>query len=128
MSIIIIFENVFTRRHIRVHQLLLLVYWPRVWEIVGSCPRGGGGGSWVRVPGGGGGKTNYFTIGICCFSAKHPALMNKSKDWQVTRPRETEKWRGGGDRWRRFAKLTSICEELLIIQIEEHSLMSHTED
>ena len=27
------------------------------------------------------GQTKDFTIGICCFSAKHAALMRKGKDW-----------------------------------------------
>ena len=27
------------------------------------------------------GQTKDFKIGICCFSAEHAALMNKSKDW-----------------------------------------------
>ena len=38
--------------------MLLLVYWPRVWEIVGSCPRGVGWGGGVvgSCPGGGGVK------------------------------------------------------------------------
>ena len=26
-------------------------------------------------------QTKYYTIGICCFSAKHVALRRKSKDW-----------------------------------------------
>jgi hypothetical protein len=27
------------------------------------------------------GQTKDYTIGICCFSAKHTALRRKSKDW-----------------------------------------------
>ena len=27
------------------------------------------------------GQTKDYKIGICCFSAKHAALMRKSKDW-----------------------------------------------
>jgi hypothetical protein len=27
------------------------------------------------------GQTKDYEIGICCFSAKHTALMRKSKDW-----------------------------------------------
>jgi hypothetical protein len=27
------------------------------------------------------GQTKYYTIGICCLSAKHAALKRKSKDW-----------------------------------------------
>ena len=27
------------------------------------------------------GQTKDYTIGICCFSAKHAALRRKSKDW-----------------------------------------------
>ena len=27
------------------------------------------------------GQTKDYKIGICCFSAKHAALMKKSKDW-----------------------------------------------
>ena len=27
------------------------------------------------------GQTKDFTIGICCFSAKHAAIWRKSKDW-----------------------------------------------
>ena len=27
------------------------------------------------------GQTKDYTIGICCFSAKHPALRRKIKDW-----------------------------------------------
>jgi hypothetical protein len=27
------------------------------------------------------GQTKDYEIGICCFSAKHAALMRKSKDW-----------------------------------------------
>jgi hypothetical protein len=29
------------------------------------------------------GQTKDYKIGICCFSAKHAALMRKSKDWLV---------------------------------------------
>ena len=29
------------------------------------------------------GQTKDYTIGICCFSAKHTALRRKSKDWLV---------------------------------------------
>ena len=27
------------------------------------------------------GKTKYYKIGICCFSAKHAALRRNSKNW-----------------------------------------------
>ena len=27
------------------------------------------------------GQTKDYTIGICCFSAKHAALRRKNKDW-----------------------------------------------
>ena len=27
------------------------------------------------------GQTKDYTIGICCFSAKHAVLRSKSKDW-----------------------------------------------
>ena len=27
------------------------------------------------------GQTKDYTIGICCFSARHAALRGKSKDW-----------------------------------------------
>ena len=27
------------------------------------------------------GQTKYYTIGICCFSAKHAALKRKNKNW-----------------------------------------------
>jgi hypothetical protein len=27
------------------------------------------------------GQTKYYTIGICCFSAKHAALRRKNTDW-----------------------------------------------
>jgi len=27
------------------------------------------------------GQTRYYAIGICCFSAKHVALMSKGRDW-----------------------------------------------
>ena len=29
------------------------------------------------------GKTKDYKIYVCCFSAKHAALRNKSKDWLV---------------------------------------------
>ena len=29
------------------------------------------------------GKTKDYEIGICCFSAKQPALRRKSKDWSA---------------------------------------------
>ena len=29
------------------------------------------------------GQTKDYKIGICCFSAKHAALMRKSNDWLV---------------------------------------------
>jgi hypothetical protein len=29
------------------------------------------------------GQTKHYTIGIRCFSAKHAALMRKSKDWMA---------------------------------------------
>ena len=31
------------------------------------------------------GQTKDYTIGICCFSAKHAALRRKSKDWLAPR-------------------------------------------
>ena len=32
------------------------------------------------------GQTKDYTIGICCFSAKHAALRRKGKDWLALNP------------------------------------------
>jgi len=41
-----------------------------------SHARLGDGRTWTRS-----GQTKDYTIGICCFSAKHASLRRKSKDW-----------------------------------------------
>ena len=38
------------------------------------------------------GQTKDYTIGICCFSAKHAALRRKSKDWLARNQDNVSKW------------------------------------
>ena len=38
------------------------------------------------------GQTKDYNIGICCFSAKHTVLRNKSKYWLVRNPDNVSKW------------------------------------
>jgi hypothetical protein len=38
------------------------------------------------------GQTKGYTIGICCFSAKHAALRKKSKDWLVWNQDNVYRW------------------------------------
>jgi len=47
--------------------VLWLACMPRVQQIVGSRP-------WSC-------QTKDFKIGICCYPAKHTALMSNNKDW-----------------------------------------------
>ena len=37
-------------------------------------------------------KTKDYTIGICCFSAKHAALGRKSKDWLARNQNNVSEW------------------------------------
>ena len=38
------------------------------------------------------GQTKDYTIGICCFSGKHAALRNKSRDWLSRSQDNMSKW------------------------------------
>ena len=38
------------------------------------------------------GQTKNYKIGICCFSAKHAALMRKSKDWLARNQNNVSEW------------------------------------
>jgi len=38
------------------------------------------------------GRTKYYKIGICCFSAKHAALRRKSKDWLAWNQDNVSEW------------------------------------
>ena len=38
------------------------------------------------------GQTKDYEIGICCFSAKHPALRSKSKDWLARNQNNVSEW------------------------------------
>jgi hypothetical protein len=38
------------------------------------------------------GQTKDYEIGICCFSAKHTALMRKSKDWLARNQDNVSEW------------------------------------
>ena len=38
------------------------------------------------------GQTKDYTIGIYCFSAKHAALMRKSKDWFARNQNNVSEW------------------------------------
>jgi hypothetical protein len=38
------------------------------------------------------GKTKDYKIGICCFSAKHAALMSKSNDWLAQNQNNVSEW------------------------------------
>jgi hypothetical protein len=38
------------------------------------------------------GQTKDYTIGICCFSAKHTALRRKSKDWFARNQDNVSEW------------------------------------
>jgi hypothetical protein len=38
------------------------------------------------------GKTRDDKIGICCFSAEHPALRRKNKDWLARKQNNVSAW------------------------------------
>ena len=38
------------------------------------------------------GQTKDYTIGICCFSSKHAALRNKTKDWLARSQNNVFEW------------------------------------
>ena len=38
------------------------------------------------------GQTKDYKIGICCFSAKHPTLRRKSKDWSARNQNNVSEW------------------------------------
>ena len=38
------------------------------------------------------GQTKYYTVGICCFSAKHTAWRSKSKDWLAWNQNNVYEW------------------------------------
>ena len=38
------------------------------------------------------GQTKEYKIGICCYSAKHAALKNKSKDWFAHNHDSVSEW------------------------------------
>ena len=38
------------------------------------------------------GHTKYYTIDMCCFSAKHAALRRKSKDWLARNQNNVSEW------------------------------------
>ena len=38
------------------------------------------------------GQTKDYTIGMCCFSAKHAALRRKSKDWLARNKNNMSEW------------------------------------
>jgi hypothetical protein len=38
------------------------------------------------------GQTKEYKIGICCYSAKHAALKNKSKDWFAHNQDSVSEW------------------------------------
>ena len=38
------------------------------------------------------GQTKIFEIGICYYSAKHAALMRKSKDWLAQNQKDVSSW------------------------------------
>ena len=38
------------------------------------------------------GQTKDYKIGICCFSAKHPALRKKSKNWLARNQDNVSEW------------------------------------
>ena len=38
------------------------------------------------------GQTKDYKIGVCCFSTKHAALRNKSKDWLAWNQNNVSKW------------------------------------
>ena len=37
-------------------------------------------------------QTKDFTIGLCCFSAKHAAFRKKSKDWLAQNQNNVSEW------------------------------------
>ena len=37
-------------------------------------------------------QTKNYTIGICCFSAKHAALIRKNKDWLARNQDNAFEW------------------------------------
>ena len=38
------------------------------------------------------GQSTEYKIGMCCFSAKHAALMSKNKDWLARNQNNVSEW------------------------------------
>jgi hypothetical protein len=58
------------------------------------------------------GKTKDYTIGICCFSAKHAAFRRKSKDWFARNQDNVSEWRDMSTRGLLFQWASTINIQL----------------
>jgi hypothetical protein len=54
-------------------------------------------------------QTNDYKIGMCCFSTKHAALRNKSKDWLARNQVNVSKWSDMSARGQLFQWASTIC-------------------
>ena len=87
---------------------------PRLGLLVGSSP------DWV--------KPKTYSIGICCFSAKHAALRRKSKDWLVRNRNNVSKWSDMSTRGLLFQYASTIKKPSLgvgLVQSGSHHLIEN---
>jgi hypothetical protein len=55
-------------------------------------------------------QTKVYKTGICCFSGKHSALRNKSKDWLSLNQDSLSKWSNRSTRGRLFLNQDSLSK------------------
>jgi hypothetical protein len=60
-------------------------------------------------------QTKDYTIGMCCFSAKHAALMRKSKDWLVRNQDNVSEWSNMSTRGVLFQWASTINIQLNVV-------------
>jgi hypothetical protein len=61
------------------------------------------------------GQTKDYTIGICCFSAKHAALRRKSKDWSARNQNNVFEWSNMSTRGLLFRWASTIKIQLSVL-------------
>jgi hypothetical protein len=61
------------------------------------------------------GYTKDYKIGICCFSAKHLALRNKSKDWLAQNQDNVSEWSNMSIRRLLFQRANTIQIQLNVL-------------
>jgi hypothetical protein len=63
------------------------------------------------------GQTKDYKIGICCFFAKHAALMWKSKDWLARNQNNVSEWSDMSIRELLFQYVSKIKIQLIVFSL-----------